>query len=254
MTIDRPQMRHLPRLREIWKEGFGDSEDFLDLFFRWGFSPERCLCALVEDRPVSAIYWFDGTVRDARVAYLYALATDKVFQGRGIGRQLLRRVEETLRAQGYQAALLVPGSHSLGTWYQSQGYEYWGGVREFTLEEPGEPVFLELLTAAEYAAARKTLLPEGSVVQDLPALEFLAAQAGLYRGADFLAAALVDDRGELFVPELLGNAQAAPGILGALGCRKGTFRTPGGKQPAVMAKPLIQPGMERLSYFAFDFG
>ena len=38
--------------------------------------------------------------------------------------------------------------------------------------------------------------------------------------------------------ELLGNREAAPGILKTLGCIRGKFRTPGEEMPFAMFLPL----------------
>ena len=33
MTIDRPLPQQIPDLRRLWKEAFGDTDDFLDISF-----------------------------------------------------------------------------------------------------------------------------------------------------------------------------------------------------------------------------
>ena len=66
---------------------------------------------------------------------------------------------------------------------------------------------------------------------------FLAAQAQLFAGEDFLLAAyLENDR--LQGMELLGNTGATPGILRALGCKTGTFQIPGKDRPYAMLHKL----------------
>jgi ABC-type polysaccharide/polyol phosphate export permease len=66
-------------------------------------------------------------------------------------------------------------------------------------------------------------------------LEMLAF---FYAGEDFLVAAHKNGK-TLYCPELLGNAAAAPGILAALGCTEGHFRTPGDGHPGAMLHPLV---------------
>ena len=82
MTIKRPAS--LLPLRELWKEAFGDSDDFLDSFFGAAFSPERCRCAEEEGKLLGALYWFDVQVRQQKYAYLYAIATAKDSRGKGV--------------------------------------------------------------------------------------------------------------------------------------------------------------------------
>ena len=58
--------------------------------------------------------------------------------------------------------------------------------------------------------------------------------------------------GFLWGLELLGNKEAAPGILKALGCMKGRFRTPGKDQPFAMYLPLTETA-EKPAYFGLAF-
>ena len=61
----------------------------------------------------------------------------------------------------------------------------------------------------------------------------MQAQADFYLGDDFLLAAWKD--GDVFFgTDLLGNVSKAPGILCALGCKSGRFRTPGKDIPFSM--------------------
>ena len=93
------------------------------------------------------------------------------------------------------------------------------------------------IDAEEYARLRREYLPEMGVLQEGKNLSFLAAQAQLFTGADFLLAAyLENDR--LQGMELLGNTAAAPGILRALGCKTGTFQIPGKDRPYAMLHKL----------------
>ena len=100
-------------------------------------------------------------------------------------------------------------------------YVNFGGIRRFCAQA-GEPIPIRRLSPEEYAALRREYLPAGGVMQENGAMEFLASAAELYVGADFLLAM----SGE-FGLELLGNAHGAPGILGALGLERGSFRVPG---------------------------
>ena len=79
-------------------------------------------------------------------------------------------------------------------------------------------------------------------------LTFLAGQAKLFRGEDFLLAAETKPFRGI---ELLGNTDAAPGILRALGEKEGVFSTIGSETPFAMYHAL-QPGPEP-TYFGLAF-
>lgn len=236
MIIDSPKASHIPALRRLWKQAFGDDDIFLDQFFTLGFSPERCRCILENDQPVSVLYWFDTTWEDEKLAYLYAVATDEAHQGRGLCRQLMNDAHSHLQTLGYRGAVLVPGSESLFAFYGKMGYLPCSPVRKFTCEA-GTSVTLQKISSTEYATLRKAYLPEGSVLQEGELLCFLSAFAYFYKGEDFLLCGSVTD-GIFHAQEFLGNAQAASGVLCALSLQKGHFRCPGQGDYLAMFRPL----------------
>lgn len=239
MTIDRPAILQIPQLRKLWKEAFGDTEDFLDIFFHRAFSPNRCRCITQDGQVVAALYWFDCQWRDKKLAYLYAVATAKNRRGQGLARALMESTHKHLQKLGYVGAILSPASKDLFTMYGKFGYQTCSYIREFTCEAAGTPIPLKQVTAQEYAAARRRLLPENSVVQEGVTLDFLSVFAWLYTGHN-LALAAYPDEGKLAVCELLGDSQSAPQILTALGFREGSFRVPGQQTPFTMYRSFTR--------------
>lgn len=246
MIINHPEADHIPLLRGLWKEAFGDTDAYLDDFFGIAFSPDRCLTAWEEDRLAAALYWLDCGCRGSRCAYLYAVATAKAFRGRGLCHELMSRTHFLLGQQGYAMAVLVPGSESLFRLYASMGYETFGGMDEHFLTASKIALPLRQIPAAEYAALRRELLPEGGILQEGVTLEFLKTQVRFFAAEGFCLCARIEND-TLFAPELLGRAD--PGsILKALSCREGTFRVPGSK-PFAMWLPLGEA--QKPEYFSF---
>lgn len=251
MRFDYPQRDQIGDLRHLWKQAFGDEDAFLDAFFERGFSDQRCRCAIENGRLAAALYWFDCEYQGAKLAYLYAVATDTAFRRQGVCRALMEDTHRLLKAQGYAGALLVPGTTSLAEVYRPMGYRYCTHIREFFCTAAPEPVFLRPIDAGEYARLRRVMLPAGALVQEGEALAFLATQAGFYAGHHFLMAARKEGN-TLFALELLGDVSAAPGILRALGAAQGRFRTAGGERNFAMYLPFESvPAPEYLA-FAFD--
>ena len=89
------------------------------------------------------------------------------------------------------------------------------------------------------------------MIQEGEDLAFLETYAEFYAGLDFLLAA-VREADKLLGLELLGNADAAPGILAALGMALGEFRTPGDTHPFAMFLAL-RPGAEAPGHFGLAF-
>ena len=247
MDFDFPAPHQVPQLRSLWRQAFGDGEEFLEAFFSLCFSPKRSRCVLRDGEVVSALYWFNFTCRDQKMAYLYAVATREDCRHQGLCRALLEDTRQVLQAQGYSAALLCPENEGLAQMYAGQGYLPVCKTAEVTRSAGEHPVSLRRVSPEEYASSRSRFLPEGGAQPEECFFMLLARDAELFAGEDFLLAAR--KQGDtLFAPELLGNREAAPGILAALSCREGTFRMPGCTKDFAMFLPLT-PGTQAPAYF-----
>lgn len=250
MIIDAPKTEQIPALRALWREAFGDGEDFLDLFFKTAFSPNRCRVAVEGNELSAALYWFDCELEGRPVAYLYAIATAKEQRGKGICSALMANTHRHLHALGYASALLVPSTEALFAFYGKMGYSPFGGIGETRCEAAKRGVALRRVTAEEYACLRRTLLPKGGVIQEGESLRFLQGQVDLYAGDGFLLAAR-READTLLGLELIGDVSRAPAIVNSLGCARGVFRH-GGSKPFAMALPLDTQGVIP-SYFGLAF-
>ncbi len=236
MRIELPTKEQIPSLRALWKEAFGDTDAFLDTFFGTAFSPERCRCICEGDTAVAALYLFDCLCAGRRTAYLYAVATARSHRGQGLCRALMEDTHAHLRKEGYALAVLVPGEKPLFGFYEKFDYRPFGGIRTFSCKAAEETIPLCEIGIEEYAHIRRRLLPPNAVLQEGENLAFLKTQASLYKGDGCLLAASKNGR-FLRGIELLGESTVAPHIVRTLGCKTGTFRTPG-EEPFAMALPL----------------
>lgn len=226
----------LKQLKELWRLAFGDSEEFIDLFFSTAYAPDRCRSIAMDGQIAAALYWLDAEYAGQRFAYIYAVATHPDFRGRGLCRALMEDTHGHLARLGYDGALLMPAEAGLRQMYSKMGYRECCSVSEFS-SRAGTPLPVRQITLEEYALLRRQLLPAGGVIQEGASLVYLAAYARFYAGEDFLLAAVPSDK-MLNGMELLGSRDAAPGILAALGYETGTFRAPGSEIPFTMFRPL----------------
>lgn len=247
MNFDFPAPSHVSQLRALWHQAFGDEDDFLDSFFSVCFSPHRSRCAFREGEVAAALYWFPFTCREQKMAYLYAVATREDCRHQGICRALLADTQAVLKAQGYSAALLCPENEGLARMYAGFGYQPVCKIAERKETSAACPVSLRRVTPEEYGLLRGKLLPPESAQPEESFFRLLAHDAELFAGEDFLLAARKTGQ-TLFAPELLGNTNAAPGILAAMDCREGTFRMPGNTKDFAMFLPLT-PGTRPPVYF-----
>lgn len=251
MIIDRPGPALVPQLRQLWRLAFGDTEDFLDLFFSAAYIPQRCRCITEDGQVLAALYWFDCCCQRQKIAYVYAVATHPDHRGKGLCRALMASCHSHFSAQGYAGSLLVPENEGLRQMYRAMDYRDCTTISEFDCAAGDIPVPLRTLSPEEYARLRREFLPENSVLQEGENLDFLEKQANFYTGPGFLLAAGMD-ADSLYGVELLGDPGAAPGILKALNRIHGTFRTPGEGKSFAMFRPLT-PEAQPPAYFGLAF-
>ena len=119
MIIEQGRVEDIPRLTDLWQEAFGDSREFIGKFFRTGFAPER---SAVADGGAGALYWFDCLWKGKKIAYIYAVATQKKSRGKGICGKLMAYTHQVLKDRGYAGAILVPADENLSQMYGKMGY------------------------------------------------------------------------------------------------------------------------------------
>ena len=237
MTIESPLPVQLAGLRSVWQQAFGDGDAFLDGFFRTGFSPDRCRCITEDGVPVAALYWFDCHWQEKKLAYLYAVATEKAHQGQGLCRTLMADTHAHLQSLGYAGAVLVPGSPELFALYGKMGYTAFCPMETRTVNPIPQRLSLQPCTAPAYAEYRKAQLSPDSIWQAGETLDFLATFCAFYIGKDFAFCGAFENN-TFYFQEFLGNSAQLPGILSSLGAKKGVVRLPGGTTPFAMYRSL----------------
>lgn len=251
MNVINPTSAHIPALRRLWKLAFGDEDAFLDLFFAHAFSPDRCRCIMEGDSLAAAHYWFDTECRGQKFAYLYAVATDPDYRGRGLCRALTEDLIRILPQQGYHGIILVPQNESVIAMYRKLGYVDCTQMTEISIPGADLGLSLQQITADRYAALRRGLLPPGSIIQDGQNLPFLSSLYAFFSFGSSIAAVHLE-KGVLHCQEILPNSDAAAGLVHALGCTLGKFRIPGSGRLFTQYMPLC-PDCVKPTYFAFAY-
>ena len=249
MRIEQPALSDLPQLRALWKEAFGDTDSYLDIFFSAAFSPGRCMCVYENGAIAAAAYWMDCAIGQHAAAYIYAVATAEEHRGQGLCRMLMEAIHTHLDEKGYCGSILVPGEPDLRRMYEKMGYADFGGIRELICAPGDSATRLQRIDRDAFAAARRSFLPENAVLQEGEGLALLDALAEFYQG-DGCLLTLYRDGHTLRVLEFLGDETAAPGIAAALGGMT-TFSGPG-QQPFAMYRPLSAAPIPDYFAFAFD--
>lgn len=251
MNFEHPAEGEVQQLLQLWKAVFGEYDGFWELFRDVAFLTDHSRCITENGQVTAGLYWFDCCCAGDKIAYIYAVVTDPRHRGKGLCRKLMEDVHRILKEQGYASAMLVPADEGLRNMYQKMGYDDCTSVEKRACEAGEHPVEIRTVGIEEYASLRRKFLPKNGVLQEGIQLPFLATQTQLLAGQDFLLAAWLEGN-VLHGMELLGNADAAPGILRALGCEKGTFQIPGTDKPFAMIHKLHIMAVTP-KYFGFSF-
>lgn len=223
----RPSTRaDISVLRKLWKEAFCDGDEYLDIFFRTAYAPERSRVLRRDGKIIGGAYWLNCALGERKLAYVYAVAIDGSCQGQGLGSRLMEDIHRALTAQDYEGVLLVPGSEGLRRYYARFGYR----TVSYRCEYPSKTG--TRITAERYALLRRMLLPSNGVIQEGENLAFLNELAFFYEGEGCICA--VSRQGNRCL-ELLGWGDS------------------GKKSPYAMAKNLTPAPLPEEIYFGFGF-
>jgi GNAT superfamily N-acetyltransferase len=125
--IRRPGDQDLPQLLQLWREAFGDSEAETLFYFHHRHRHEHMLVMEADGRITGMLSLLPITLmcasREHQARYVFAVATQQEFRGRGVSTALLNAAHEVIHEEGGVASILVPASEGLFTFYNKRGYQ-----------------------------------------------------------------------------------------------------------------------------------
>ncbi len=139
--------RDREEIRELWRLRFGDSESFIDWFFRERFSPDHSAVSVEDGRIVSSIqsYPFHIRIRDALLpcAVIAGVSTLPAYEGRGHMGRTMRFYMNGIAARG---GTVIPYRPEILAMYQGFGHYPVSRTAYFSVSDPAA------LAAAENGA------------------------------------------------------------------------------------------------------
>lgn len=151
----------------IWRECFGDSEEFINLYFTRRYSDDCTFVSRDGNEIVAASQCFiydmttannDQSSAIVKAGYVSGLATLPQHRRKGHARHIMQQMHKWLHQQGAAYCILIPSGNDAAQWYHSQfGYEY--GLRNnkyilppellshYTLEQTLSPDALRLINS-----------------------------------------------------------------------------------------------------------
>lgn len=135
ITVKNAEPHNLHALKKIWKQCFGDSDEYINAFFEKGFKPEYSLIALYDLKPVGMMYTLPAMMnhrgKEYMGEYLYAVAVKPEYRNMGVMRAMEEKAVELARKQGLSFLSLVPEHTDLYKMYEKLGYRtaYYNYIR-----------------------------------------------------------------------------------------------------------------------------
>ncbi len=118
--------KHIESLTKLWDSVFGDSEEYIKLFFKEAYFDGECFGEIADGEVISAFYLLKCSVRYAGKTYegryLYAAATLPKYRGKGLMSKLIEEAITYCKAAGLDFIALVPASDSLYDYYGRFGF------------------------------------------------------------------------------------------------------------------------------------
>ena len=156
--------------RALWKQAFGDSDAFIDTYFKNKVLPGQSL-GLFDGGLVSVLHMLPFIIRvqgrDMPTAYIAGAATDTAHRGRGHMKTLLYKALKLMKARGILMTHLYPFRHSF---YEKFGWATYSYVRKITISRQSAHAMVDIvetdnaqLMAPLYAAMMKRF--DGYVVR-----------------------------------------------------------------------------------------
>lgn len=126
ITVKHGSKKSIPLMKKLWQEVFGDSDEFIDIFFTKFYRPSRTLLLFENGELVSMLYYMDVNAKyfkkKIKCAYLYGVATKLSERRRGHFRKLHTQFVEELKEKHYDTVLVMPADDSLFSFYKDFGY------------------------------------------------------------------------------------------------------------------------------------
>ncbi len=117
---------NIEELKSLWKETFGDSDEYLDEFFSRIYKENNTLVRCIDGKTAAALYMipYDLFINGKHhvIQYLYALATKTEYRRKGIMTELIRQAHRIGKKRGYLFSALIPACQDLYAYYQKLGY------------------------------------------------------------------------------------------------------------------------------------
>lgn len=161
IIIEFASKKRLPEVIALWKEAFGDGEEYVKNFFGKMNGEKNMILRIEEGETVSMASMLPVKCGGYRGRYIYAVATAKKYRNRGYCREVMAFIHNFMAECGENFAILVPAEKSLFDFYKKMGYSQ--TVFAPDIADAGK--ITNKCTVSEYYNMRKKLFSEYDLIE-----------------------------------------------------------------------------------------
>ncbi len=110
-------------VRLLWKDSFGDSDEFIETFMLRLYKQEHLLYVQENGQLVSMLHILPFTINRKKAGYIYAVATAEEHRNKGYASYLLNKAIETAKRDKFAALVTIPASKALRSYYERFGFK-----------------------------------------------------------------------------------------------------------------------------------
>ncbi len=216
-------------VKELWKNVFGDSDEYIELFLKRNY--EYCWVESDGTELMSMLFALPTKVNGRNATYLYACATAESFRGMNLMHGL---IQSALAATLSELCVVLPAEDSLYDYYARLGFHSLKvNVAEHSREEllaMAKPFEQDELVVTSYCGIRNRVLKDNFLFWNNSQIETAFELAEIYGSrvlrTNFGYALLSEENGVCEVSELICADENTPYLLSAIlsASESGRFR------------------------------
>lgn len=107
----------------LWKEIFGDEEEFILSFMQNYYTKSNMLYIEEDGRLLSMLHLIPFDLNGHKVGYIYAVATAHNARGKGLASQLIKKAIAKAKEEDLAAVITLPADEKLHTFYNRFGFK-----------------------------------------------------------------------------------------------------------------------------------
>lgn len=122
MNIRFSDKTDVPQLKHIWKVCFGDSDDYINMFFQHLYTPGQTVVACSGETAIGVVYLLKASLLHRDFLYGYAIGVLPEFRGNSVCQKMLEFIREEAKQKNILFGL-HPANDKLFSFYKRIGLE-----------------------------------------------------------------------------------------------------------------------------------